>query len=458
MMAKESIVGKIIVEGLLELTSPLLIGDGLGELNKENDKDIHVLKNEHDLPFIPGTSITGVLREYMSKQYPEYEVALFGDMKTIQSSIIFDDIILENAKIIYRDGVSIDHYTGSGIKSAKYDYEAVDAGAIGKLRMEMTIRGYHLENSADIKSNIREDIIDSVLFLNGKLKNGIMLGAMTTKGFGRVKMIENHIRFYDFANKDDIIAWLNPHFSSNDNTRNFDRKSQLNLKSENTFRVNADFEIKCSLIVRDYEAEEEKTKDGSPIAAIMMKSNGQYIIPGTSVKGVLRHQAEEIFIKLNKDLSKLNNLMGNQKDSTETEKCKSRFYVDEVKIINNTITAVPHTRNKIDRFTGGTIDTALFTTKPLWQMQSGKKALEISFIIQDATESEAGLALFLLKDIWQGKVAFGGEKGIGRGTLKGIRAEIEYQGNTWELKKHGEVTKGNKEELNTFAQAFVNGE
>ena len=456
-MAKESVVGKIIVEGLLELTSPLLISDGLGELNKENDKDTHVLKNENAVPFIPGTSITGVLREYINKQYTKYEVALFGDMKNIQSSIVLDDIILENAKIIYRDGVRIDHYTGSGIKSAKYDYEAVDVGATGKLKMEMTLRGYHLENSSDIKSNIRADIINAVLFLNDKLKDGIMLGAMTTKGFGKARMINGNINFYDFANKNDIVAWLNPKYLLLNNSISIlDRKSQFILKSENTFRINAAFEIKGSLIVRDYEADEEKTQDGSPISAIMMRSNNQYIIPGTSVKGVLRHQAEEIFIKLNKDLTKLDDLMGNSKNNVE--KYKSRLYVDEVTIVDEAIMAVSHTRNRIDRFTGGTMDSALFTTKPLWQRQSGQKSLELNFIIQDATESEAGLALFILKDIWQSKVAFGGEKGVGRGTLNGISANIEYQGKIWTLNEYGKVTVGDKEELNKFSQAFVDWE
>ena len=451
-MAKENVVSKIIIEGLLVLSSPLLIGDGLGEANKENEKDIHVLKNEGGLPFIPGTSITGVLREYIKKEYPKYEIDLFGDMKTIQSSIIFDDIVLKNAKITYRDGVSIDHYTGSGIKGAKYDYEVVDTGAAGQMKMEITLRGYHLENPKDIKSKIREDIIDSILLIRDKLKDGIMLGAMTTKGFGRALLKDSTNNFYDFSNKADVIAYLNMKKSSNNK---LDRNSNLPLKSKNTFSVRAEFAIKGSLIVRDYEANEEKTKDGNPISAIMKKSNGQYIIPGTSIKGVLRHQAEEIFINLKKDLTKLDDLMGNSKKCGEDEKHKSRLYVDEVKIIDGAIMAIPHTRNKIDRFTSGTMDTALFTTKPLWQMQSDQKALEINFIIQDATESEAGLAIFLLRDIWQGKVAFGGEKGVGRGTLKGISANIEYQGKTWKLNEYGEVTKGNKEELNKFAKAFV---
>ena len=39
-----------------------------------------------------------------------------------------------------------------------------------------------------------------------------------------------------------------------------------------------------------------------------------------------------------------------------------------------------------------------------------------------ASDEEAGLALFLLRDLCLGHVAIGGEKSIGRGTLKGISA------------------------------------
>ena len=56
---EEKIIGKIVLEGTLKLCSPMLIGDGMGDKNHDNDKDIHVLKNQDGYPFIPGTSLAG---------------------------------------------------------------------------------------------------------------------------------------------------------------------------------------------------------------------------------------------------------------------------------------------------------------------------------------------------------------------------------------------------------------
>ena len=48
---------QILIEGDVQLDSPLLIGNGQDD--NEPEQDIHVLKNQDDVPFIPGTSITG---------------------------------------------------------------------------------------------------------------------------------------------------------------------------------------------------------------------------------------------------------------------------------------------------------------------------------------------------------------------------------------------------------------
>ena len=37
----------------------------------------------------------------------------------------------------------------------------------------------------------------------------------------------------------------------------------------------------------------------------------------------------------------------------------------------------------------------------------------------------------LLRDLWMGKLTFGGEASIGRGRLRGVRAEVIYNGETY---------------------------
>lgn len=69
-MKQESIAAKIVAEGELVLDAPLLIGSG-GGAEGEDDKDIHVLRNKEGIPYIPGTSLAGVLRAFVEADDPE---------------------------------------------------------------------------------------------------------------------------------------------------------------------------------------------------------------------------------------------------------------------------------------------------------------------------------------------------------------------------------------------------
>ena len=68
-MKQESIAAKIVAEGELVLDAPLLIGSG-GGAEGEDDKDIHVLRNKEGMPYIPGTSLAGVLRAFVEADDP----------------------------------------------------------------------------------------------------------------------------------------------------------------------------------------------------------------------------------------------------------------------------------------------------------------------------------------------------------------------------------------------------
>ena len=64
------------------------------------------------------------------------------------------------------------------------------------------------------------------------------------------------------------------------------------------------------------------------------------------------------------------------------------------------------------------------------------------------------MAIALLRDLWFGLVAIGGEKSIGRGTLSGISARIEYGGNSYELDRNGKVSGGDAAEFIRLAQSI----
>ena len=430
-MNDASIVGKILIEGELILKSPLLIGDGEGETS-ENYKDIHVLKNHEGKPFIPGTSLCGVLRDYMKNVNPAIVGKIFGDGNKMQSSIQLDDVELLESEIIMRDGVKIDSYTGTGIDGAKYDYEAVERGAKGKLRLLINLRGIHLEEIENVTSAIK--------ILMSKLQSGIRLGALTTKGFGLSVVRKLKAQHYDFHNKADVIAWFTKKPASN-KIKLAEEKISIN---PDDLIVDAEFAINSSLIIRDYEV--SAADNTNKISAVSLKSRRDFVIPATSLKGIFRHRAEYIFDKLKLDKNHLEKLMG----TSDGEKIKSRFIVEESYIKPEGVMEIPQTRNKIDRITGGTLQGTLFTTKPIWNKNS---TVRIKFEIHNAKDFEVGLAICLLRDMWLGHIEIGGEKSIGRGTLSGKSATIYFKGKIYELDENGKVT-GDLQEISRLASAL----
>ena len=432
-MTDAQIFGKIKITGNLILQSPLLIGDGAGE-TFDNFADIHTLKNQGGASFIPGTSICGVLREEFKGS--EIFKKLFGDADNFQSAIQIEDVEM-TGEIIERDGVKIDSLTGTGAGGAKYDYEAVERGASGEINILVNLRGKYFAELEKFKIAVAE-----ILY---KLQRGIKIGALTSKGFGNAKVENLDAQFYDFRKKSDVAAWL----TGNPASQKISPAKNISASAD-TFIVDADFKFNSSFIVRSYKLNAADFEE--KISAVSLKSLESFVLPGTSLKGIFRHRAEYIFKNLNLDKKFLNNLMGVAEGDT---KIKSRFIVEESYIENKNVVEVEHMRNKIDRFTGGTLQGALFKIKPLYQKNSAP-TLHIHFEILNAKDFEAGLALFLLRDLWLGKVALGGEKGIGRGTVQGISAEINFKGETYKLGEGGKVIQGNKNALSKFAASVKN--
>lgn len=440
------VTGRVVITGKLVLDAPLLIGAGDSGEGRAADQDILVLKDKGGKPFIPGTSLCGVLREFL-KSHENQGAAnrLFGDLNDGQSMLVIDDILLSDGKVVVRDGVCIDGVTGVGVDGAKYDYEAVDRGASGDFRLLVTRRQCHETDWAVI--------YDDLLLLRRKMEEGISLGAITAKGFGKAHATDVQSGFYDFHNKEDVLSWLrqkNPIPANASDPMNGSTKKNVEVSED--LVVNARFEFRTSAIVRDYNRQKRVPGGGNKnFNAVSLMSGNEYLLPGTSLKGVLSHHAEHILWMLGVDNSFLRELMGY---SDKDKKQKSRFLVDESLLTSN-VSEAAQTRIRIDRFTGGVMDTALMVSEPLWQKKPGQPAFELRFTVKKAKAKEIGLALFLLRDLWQGRVAVGGEKSIGRGTLRGLGGELKYKNKTYSLDKDGKVTSGNADELTEFVNALL---
>ena len=108
-MTDAKITQKIVLKGTLQLDSPLLIGSGTETENRKNEADIHILRDKKERPFIPGTSLAGVLRNWLSGQDADAADKLFGfiikgnnnnNEQDVQSAIAVSDVVFENADTV----------------------------------------------------------------------------------------------------------------------------------------------------------------------------------------------------------------------------------------------------------------------------------------------------------------------------------------------------------------------
>ena len=386
---------KLLFRGELKLTSPLIIGCG-----EDGNTDSDILLDSENNPFIPASSIAGVISSFIDKTDIEKEEKekIFGENDN-QSKIVFYDLLLKKdiePTITKRDGIAINNKTGITQDSSKFDYEVIDEGAVFDFKILL-----NFDNEKLLKT-----IIDA--FVSQKIR----IGAKTNNGFGEVELLDGYkVYKYDFLNKKNVLQWLKKENGS-DITLNLENKKYVTNK--NYILLNLVLSIKDSLIIKSYE-DNEFGADSTHL-----KSNGDNIISGSSFKGALRARAERIYNTLSSKLT-VEQLFGSKGESNGSGQ-KGRFSVNEVKL-PNIVSEMQH-RIKIDSFTGGTIRGALFDSMPLFS--SGEKIEKMEIKIADAKESDLGLLLLLMKDLWSGDLAIGGEKNIGRGVFKGVGATIEY--------------------------------
>ena len=197
--------------------------------------------------------------------------------------------------------------------------------------------------------------------------------------------------------------------------------------TDNTFCIEARFAVKNSIIIKSY-SEEVNMPDATSI-----QSNGKYVLPGTSVKGAIRHRALKILKTLDIDNAetRINELFGIAGKKINSRKGRILIEEREIKKLEPEI----QNRIKIDRFTSGTIKTALFNSMPLWSTDQSAESITIIIKIRDYKEWEVGLMLQVLKDLWSEDLPIGGEKNVGRGVLKGICARIKWEGKDLTIKQ-----------------------
>ena len=262
------------------------------------------------------------------------------------------------------------------------------------------------------------------------------------------------MRRYNLTTPADLVAWLDDDASGEqqgDDIFDLLGVNRLETDSRQWFRIEATFGLPGSLLIRSSSGE-----PGSPdVVHLKSDRQGQQqpIISGTSLAGAVRSRALRIAnTVLGQDKAKtlVNEMFGppmneDEADTTRTVSAAGRLkpggsrVVTEESIVQGGRDCV-QSRVKIDRFTGGAFPTALFSEQPLFS--NGQAQVTLSLTLRNPKETEIGLLLLVLKDLWTGDLPLGGQSSIGRGRLEGRHAVLTMQRDgdeqRWKLQRDGD--------------------
>ena len=429
------IAKRIIVRGTLILDTPTCLGSG----DADSPTDLALLRDSvSDSALLTGASIAGALRNYLrecehgygaGEQNCDRATHLFGgtrrDPEGEQSPLIIHDAISSTIPTVeLRDGVEIELTTGTAKPGHKYDLELLAAGTEFPLYFELLLE----KNKAQTE---QQPLINCLaLALEGVERGEIGIGMKKRRGFGHCHVKEWQVWNFNLEDASDRTVWLNfEHWHTGllpERETYSSIATALGVSLENKedkryrFLIHAQFQLVGSLLIRSGQDSTGRAPDVVHLKSHRPdKSDSLPVLSGTSLAGVLRHRAERIVNTLGGSSTLVKELFG----FVEGKEAKSSRLVVHEKVIEKA-TELVQNRIAIDRFTGGAYHGALFEEQPIF---GGDETLvNIELELRNPYNYEIGLLLLLLKDLWTSDLPVGGESSIGRGRLKGIKADLIY--------------------------------
>lgn len=371
--------------------------------------------------FIPGSSIAGTFRNYyenyICKTGKENKNKLFGDSVTgINRLVCFDAFPVDGSvkrMVSSRPGLKIDRR-----RLTEYYFISPAGRRFGsKFKRQFVNEGvefsftFNLNNyDEDCDFNIVQEHFEQLL--KAFAAGDILLGNNKTVGFGRFEIKSVKKEAYNLREYNDVIKYLLEEDKYEDITESI--LSGKNASDNVRFIVKA--KTVTPLLIKDEVIRSHDEPDG-----INIKNAGnKFIIPGSSMKGVLRTRAEKIVKTFpNLDDSLIMNIFGVEADK-ENEASISRFICYDTEI-KNSKTGI-YNKIKIDYFTGGVQQSALVTEEAVM----GDIEIECAFNTYGLGEydKEIGLLLLVLRDLSTGDLNVGGGYAVGRGYVKADRLEL----------------------------------
>ena len=371
-----------------------------GSFSRETDSDVIV--DSLGNPLIPASSLAGVLRHALGDK--EKAADIFGELDKNQSAIkVYDACMIEKSAVSVRDNVALKEDDKVAAEGAKFDRQVVDQGA--------RFVGY-LEIDGEVPELDAEAEIEQLL---ARLHAGqITLGSKTSRGMGVFELEGGKFQKKAFG-PDDVDSWLDFDMFD-DGCWSSDDACDVETVAAKGVTFELKLEVRGALSIRQYTTELPDVLKGEDSAPDFkqLALGEKPLIPGTSWAGAFRSQYRKLTGKKDSEITDLFGSVSGAAVKSKISFTESIVEGGEWKLI---------TRNSIDRYTGGTIDAALFTELTHF---GGETTLRVAVKDPKAEWLPALIASFA--DLHNGFMAVGGLTAVGHGLFGIAGASMAVDG------------------------------
>ena len=413
-----------IARFVVEATSPISIASG----GDDPMLDTPLVRDPNGLPMLPATSIAGVLKDALN---PETAKPLLG-FEGARSAVSISDGLIHwsndrprDGLLLAEDAIKIDplaRWLVDGSPIQRQHVRISDAGVVdgdGKFDRSACPAGSRFTFEMSIRHEADDDPLRPLI---EAIHSGVSMGGATRSGYGRLICIREAIEQVDLReNREGYLTLisngtLDQEFEFRDVSSAQSMNSiKLRLKSEGPLLIGGD-SSDANIDSAPYaEAYIEWSSDGGA-------RQTRYVIPGSSIKGPLRHRMAYHAAKAGHDTASVkalvDNALGAPRDGEDGNPGQLNF--DDAQIVDARGTAngqdcidVAHVG--IDRFTAGARKGVLFVNQMLWQPE-----FLVNIDGYGLVSGEAKAALdAALGDLLSGHLGIGADWGDGVGVVSG---------------------------------------
>ena len=430
---------------VLEAVTPMKVASG----EKSFETDSLIIKDIYHLPFIPASSLAGVIRANLTDG--PYDIAdLFGpiikgkDTSPKGSRILFTDARLCDASGCPIDGLRLkldseflDEYQrlpirqhvridskGTAEDTGKFDEQVVFKGS--RFCFEVKIYSDCIE-----EQSILRDIIDNIHSGNYRFGGG------TRKGFGKLIVIGAKIATLNLENETDLKKYLDKPSSLAEPWNGWEEYSPNVIPMKDQERLSLELSPEDFFLFSSGFQSESGDANMAPVKEkIIVWKNGtgsfkeQCLIPATSIKGALAHRTAYHY---NRILKKRGESTGNGANAAvrelfgyveEKKSDAAHAKIGKIIIEDDVFFDLPNVPRKfmnhvvIDPHSGGTTGGGLFTEEVL---SSKCNIPPITILITNKSEiSDDAMQAFRrsVRDLQNGFLPLGGGTNRGNGIFK----------------------------------------